>query len=344
METTRENTKQQEQLKIMQLRKRLLSISEYANRYGVPISTVEKNCNLGIFQTRKYKGQTYVVDAPFAVEADSEASEPSDKSSFARKVSELVRKFVPNSAEEIETTSIEEVEPSVELHDESKTEEDMVETLQTCPVETIEAGDVYTEQIGDVVDDTNLFGPIEPPELELFEIDDEFSKVGDVKSETKKFSEPTPTVATDRYRVSKVSAKKAKSKLRTWQVAASALLIFFSLALFLNLWLFINLKETTRSFEYIQNKTYNNATQSIQRAELLKRELDDSNAEVERLQTELDKTRAELEKSRSELIRVKQQFETTRRRSIESVDQLNGQIEELSKRFEELGKGSGGRH
>jgi len=343
METTQENTKQQEQSTTVQFRKRLLSISEYAQRYGVSVSQVEKNCKLGVVQTRKYKGQTYVVDAPFSFEADSREPQSSDKKSFARKVSELAHKYVANSAKKTEATSTENDEPSVEIHDESQTEEEMVETLQTNFRETIDEGDVYTEKIGDVIDDTNLFGPIEPPELELFEITDEFSKISDVKPETKKFSEPAITVATDRYRVSKVFAKKAKTKLRKWQVTAIALVIFLSFALFSNLWLFVNTEEATRSFEYIQNKTYNNAAKSIQRAELLKRDLDNSNAEVERLQSELKNTKAELEKTRSELMRIKQKFVTTRRRSIESVDQLNEQIQELSKRFEELGKSSGKR-
>jgi len=51
---------------ILQVKRPLLPIDEYASREGVSRRTVEERVDSGIIQIRKYKGKTYVVDVPLS--------------------------------------------------------------------------------------------------------------------------------------------------------------------------------------------------------------------------------------------------------------------------------------
>jgi len=64
MKTSTNETILQETEPILQLKKSLLPIDEYATRKGMSIDIVEECAKLGIIQIRKYKGRTFVVDVP----------------------------------------------------------------------------------------------------------------------------------------------------------------------------------------------------------------------------------------------------------------------------------------
>jgi len=64
MVTTTNETISQEAEPVLQLKKSLLPINEYAARKGLSIDIVEECARLGIIRIRKYKGRTFVVDVP----------------------------------------------------------------------------------------------------------------------------------------------------------------------------------------------------------------------------------------------------------------------------------------
>lgn len=99
METPVNETISQEAGPTLQLKKSLLPINEYAAREGVSRSIVEECGKLGIVQIRRYKGKTFVVDVPlspypYTSETTKESTQPIDKSTQARKISELVQKVI----------------------------------------------------------------------------------------------------------------------------------------------------------------------------------------------------------------------------------------------------------
>jgi peptidoglycan hydrolase CwlO-like protein len=64
--TTRESVSQ-ETSSVLQLKKALLPIEEYAARQGLSRCAVEQRVQSGIIQVRKCKGKTYVVDVPLSL-------------------------------------------------------------------------------------------------------------------------------------------------------------------------------------------------------------------------------------------------------------------------------------
>ena len=88
----------------LQLKKPLLPIDEYAAREGVSRGIIEKCGKLGIVQIRKYKGKTFVVDTPlspyrYAPETTKNNTQPIDKNTQAKMISELARKVTPCESE-----------------------------------------------------------------------------------------------------------------------------------------------------------------------------------------------------------------------------------------------------
>jgi len=66
MQATTNESVSQETNPILQLKRALLPIDEYAARQGLSKRTVEQHVQSGIIQIRKYKGKIYVVDVPLS--------------------------------------------------------------------------------------------------------------------------------------------------------------------------------------------------------------------------------------------------------------------------------------
>ena len=66
MEATTNESVSQGRNPILQLKRPLLPIDEYAARQGLSKRTVEQHVQSGTIQVRKYKGKTYVVDVPLS--------------------------------------------------------------------------------------------------------------------------------------------------------------------------------------------------------------------------------------------------------------------------------------
>jgi len=109
METTINETISEESGPILQLKRVLLPIDEYAPREGLSRGIVEECGRLGIVRIRKYKGKTFVVDAPlgpygYTSEVVKEPTQPISKVEQAKRMSELVRKALPDAPEATEET------------------------------------------------------------------------------------------------------------------------------------------------------------------------------------------------------------------------------------------------
>jgi uncharacterized membrane protein YciS (DUF1049 family) len=110
METTINEAISEETSPILQLKRALLPIDEYAAREGISKGIVEECGRLGIVQIRKYKGKTFVVDVPFspygyASEIVKEPTQPISKTEQAKRISELVQRILPDVPEVAEETT-----------------------------------------------------------------------------------------------------------------------------------------------------------------------------------------------------------------------------------------------
>jgi len=81
------------------LKKSLLPIDEYAKREGLSTGIIEECGKLGIVQTRKFKGKTFVVDIPLIpysrlLETSDKAAAADDDLIQAGTISQLVKKMV----------------------------------------------------------------------------------------------------------------------------------------------------------------------------------------------------------------------------------------------------------
>ena len=93
MEKTEQMTDSQLLGPPLKLKKTLLPIEEYAVRERLSTDVIEKCGKLGIIQIRRFKGKTFVVEAPYPLfngidEIDPEPTPPADETEQAQKISE----------------------------------------------------------------------------------------------------------------------------------------------------------------------------------------------------------------------------------------------------------------
>jgi len=130
---------------ILQLKRSLLPIDEYAAREGVSREILERCGQLGIVRIRRYKGRTFVVDVPLGpyscVSEDiGQALRPIDMAAQAGKISELVQKTIPSA-------SLIEQAREMPAIDENNDVQEQAESLaaakrSTAEQETIKAGTI----------------------------------------------------------------------------------------------------------------------------------------------------------------------------------------------------------
>ena len=131
MEVVEERTVSRDRDPILQLKRSLVPIDEYATREGVSRDIVEQCGQLGIVQIRKYKGRTFVVDVPlspypYASGAGGASAQVVNKAAGVKKLSELVGDIVPEESvtpKDSEIQVLDEPEPV----EESEEQEESVE-------------------------------------------------------------------------------------------------------------------------------------------------------------------------------------------------------------------------
>jgi len=91
----------------LKLKKALLPIEEYAARERLSMDIIEKCGKLGIIQIRRFKGKTFVVEAPYPSfdgidEIDPELTQPADETEQAQKISEPVARATDEKADAVD--------------------------------------------------------------------------------------------------------------------------------------------------------------------------------------------------------------------------------------------------
>ena len=328
---------------ILQMKRSLLPIDEYAAREGLSREIIDKYGLLGIVRIRRYKGKTFVVDIPLSPyscisEATKEAVKPTDKAVQAKKLSELAQKIIPPAPIEkiepdfaqvdqipgsIQVVHTETPRPSVQsaqLTRESNRAENSFESTQIQQPDTLGIIDKPKASTNEKILTEILSEPIQPPDWELFEGPDGFSELTETEEDVETEERPEP-----------VQILQDESK-RAWQVATICLIIFFVAAVFGNVWFFedrqVQLAKLDLLYTDIQN-THHQVTQANEEVQNLKSKLAESKAEVRRFRRELNTYRAEVKTIENELTQARQNLRTIHRLNAAAIERFNKQIEKL---------------
>jgi hypothetical protein len=326
MNTNADKTPLQENEPVLQLKKPLVPIDEYAARKGISRSVLEKWGKLGIVQIRRYKGETFVVDTPFsqypyASETAAEPAQLADKAAHAEKISELAEDVVP---------------------------------------EPLEITNNLAEMVNEIYHTESPSEPTRTPDLKTPEAVDEPAGFIDETAQTEEAPESVQTLLDQQFPMDVLLAAQARAKL-VWQtVAISSMALVFA-ALCVNLWLYMDRKaqldRLNQAYASVQ-QFVNDSAQASQRAGTLQSELADSRTQIrtlegrladstmqvarleselnistmklERLQSQLDDSTVELKTVRDQLAQARQDFETIKKRNAEAVRRLNAQIRKFS--------------
>jgi peptidoglycan hydrolase CwlO-like protein len=319
METATKGMISQEDRPILQLKRSLLPIDEYATREGVSKGIVEECGKLGIIQIRKYKGKTFVVDVPLSLylygtsETAAEQKLPTDRAIQDEKIDEFVQKVTPkapilqkkNRVKNPDTPEIA-VKPPEAVGKSVETKEEMPESVQTPQAEELSldaflAAQAWSKRTWQVVALFSLTFL-----LAAFLINIWFYMGRKVQL--------------DKIEKAYASVQQSLSDSAEANQRAEALQN--------------ELAEAKTKLGGTQNELYNTRVE----LERVKTELDSSKAELKRLRNELANSRAEVRAVQDELTLARGDLEAIQRRNSGAVSRLNEQIQRLSTRLTELAK------
>lgn len=170
--------------------------------------------------------------------------------------------------------------------------------------------------------------PVQPPDMEIFELPNETSPAVD---DTQEIYESSQIPQDDGYQLSILTAQ-AKSK-RIWQMTAVLSLGFLFMALVASISLLVNRQTQLDEARASIQRLFDDSTQSGQHLENLQAELSSSNVQAGLFQSNLDKSRAELKTARNELTQARQDAENVRNdlgKSRAEVGRLRNEVSESS--------------
>ncbi len=130
---------------VLQMKRSLLPIDEYAAREGVSREILERCGQLGIVRIRRYKGRTFVVDVPLGpyscVSEDiGQALRPVDMAARAGRISEPVQKTIPSASLIEQAREMPDIDESSDVQEQA--ESLAVAERSTAEQETIKAGTI----------------------------------------------------------------------------------------------------------------------------------------------------------------------------------------------------------
>jgi len=316
---------------ILQMKRPLLPIDEYAAREGVTRSIVEKCGRLGIVQIRKYKGYKYVVDVPLSPYYHLSEETPILQESHK---SQIPREMTTQATQK-----------------------------QTQPISKTTQGPKISELTRKVTADTHKIagqpvkskiGPSETktmPELtkNMFDKASKFKKqlMGKIRYETnqsKAVSKPAPVVQNNRSEFDTL-AEQARAK-HTWQVVAVSLIVCLCAALLAGLWLYMNQRvhrnRLNQASASIQN-VYDDSVRTGQQLATFQSKLIESTAELKWIKNELESTKAgteniqeDIKSLRHEITKVREGLETLQQHNTASLEQLKEQFQQLTAQLSEF--------
>jgi hypothetical protein len=339
----------------LQIKRSLLPIDEYAASQGLSIDLVEKCGDLGIVQIRKYRGKTYVVNLPVspypcAVETPDEPSKSKGGPAATGTASRLVKSMFSKAARIVDKPagadgggagraknshgSARKTQPQahksagqarrfVKHSDEGKSVSQSVRTVASSPHRAVSEPTRGAEPIRR----KENFPQVKPPDMELFEIDDEPGEIIDDSGRTltagfagldemleiEETPESVQIPQNDGYRFG-ILAAGARSA-RNWQLAALFLLSSLFVTLFAAIWLYADrqiqvgrLEQANASLE----KLSDDSGRVGEEVEIFQRSLSSSQEQAGLLRQELDASRVQIKDFQNELLLGEQDRETIR--------------------------------
>ncbi|UCE99991.1 MAG: hypothetical protein JSV82_02710 [Planctomycetota bacterium] len=345
---------------ILQLKRALLPIDEYALREGISTEIIEKYAQLGIVQIRRFKDKIFVVDIPLSPysslsDAAKDALKLINNAAQPNKMSQLVQKIVPD-------TTVSEQDCKLRGIDIQDTIEEPAQAVKSVGAETIsELVKKISRRTSKTLEATTK--KIEP---DFGRVDEIPGSVQVVHTETRKstdqaapstgentwaeilsepiqppdweifespdeFDEPTKEDVKTQEILDAVQSQQDKSK-RLWELAAIFLVIFFVAAVFANLWFYVDRQLQLGKLDLVYaniQKTQHDVTQANRQIENLKSRLADSRAEVTRFRRELDESTAQVKSIQDELTQSRENLRTIHRVNAGAIERFDEQIQEL---------------
>jgi len=334
MGTNTNQTTSQENGPILQLKRPLLPIDEYAAREGLSKSLVEECGKLGIVQIRKYKGKTFVVDVPLSThpytsEITAEAAQPTDKTIQAKKISELLQKVISGDPilQKARKMGVPDMPETPDERAESNNESVEAGAISALVKMLREASKITDKPVETVDDETdqaeNIPESIQTMSPEILEIINELTAAADEITRTESPSKPIKPPDMDIFEITDEPSEAADETVeavempqsthipqndgfqvatltaqarskRIWQIATFFSLTLLFAALSANIWFYMD--------RQIQLHRLDLANASIQQS--LNNSANNSakaNQRAEIFQNELDNSRAEVNRLNTEL-------------------------------------------
>ncbi|MCX5634687.1 MAG: hypothetical protein NTW55_02440 [Planctomycetota bacterium] len=361
METIENEMISQETGPILQLKRPLLTLDQYAVREGVSPGILEQCGKLGIVQIRKHKGRTYVVDVPITPnmpELVGDPAKPIDKAERARRIAELVKKAFP-----AEPQAVAPLKPKIapdntkrasKLYRDAvdifsspllvlpKSAKPLTETVLPAPPDLLKIADEPVAPLEDIDWDEilNDMQSSQPQSLDVLEepivLETPYEELFEESIEIQRHPQPRqPQTA----RPAKNQQQSIFAKLKagfTWRVAA----VFFMACLFIGVTGAVRLYRD-RQIQIDKVKRANAAVrqfvdssaQANRQATELQSGLNNSVAQLQQLKATLENSKAELKTTQDELTTSRQNLENIRRNNTEALQRLNERIQKLAERM-----------
>jgi Skp family chaperone for outer membrane proteins len=352
METMENEFISQDTGPILQLKRPLMPIDQYAAREGVSPGILEQCGKLGIVQIRKYKGQTYVVDVPISPnmpELVGDPAKPIDKAERARRIAELIKKtfpveppvaplkpkIAPDNTEKASKLYRDAVDifssPSPAVQ---KSVKPLTKTTQLVPPDSLKIADEPDVSLEDI-DWEEILNDMQSPKPQSLNVIEEPIELFDETIEIQpRLRQPQVTRPANKVQQQSIFAKLKAGF--TWRVAA----VFFLACLFIGVTTVIGLYQDRQvQFDKFQraNATVrqfvNSSTQANKQAKELQDELNSSVTQLQQLKATLENSKAELKTAQDELTTSRQNLENIRRNNTEALQRLNERIQKLAERM-----------
>ena len=232
MDTAENETSSRQTGPILQLKRKLLPIDEYAAREGISRSLVEQCAKLGIVQIRKFKGETFVVDVPpsphYTLETAVEPAQPADKAAQPPSCSPFPEQQPADPENTPKSSQIAHPEPPkttdrpAQLTTATNRTKSIPKPVQITPSEILEIIDEPPAAIEEIALTETLPEPVWPPDPQEFEIDDEFLRLIDESDQAETIPDLASIIPPD---VSETANDPARlSNVAIWAETASQLI------------------------------------------------------------------------------------------------------------------------
>ena len=359
METIENEMISRETGPILQLKRPLLPIDQYAAREGVSTGILEQCGKLGIVQIRKYKGQTYVVDVPITPnmpELVGDPAKPIDKAERARRIAELVKKAFPAEppkpkiAPDNTKKAFKLYRDAVDIFSSplpavQKSARPLTVTAQLAPPDSLKIADEPDISLEDI-DWDEILNDMQSPKPQSLDVLEEpivletpYEDLFDETIEIQRHPQPRQTRQPQVARPAKAQQQSIFAKLKagfTWRVAA----VFFMACLLIGVTGAVRLYQD-RQIQIDKFKRANAAVRQFadssakanRQAEEFQSELNNSVAQLQQLKATLENSKAELKTAQDELTTSRQNLENIRRNNTEALQRLNERIQKLAERM-----------